>query len=283
MTELVKVGTTDGGKEGSSKVPQVHDTLLRQIKQKIELEGQAAEDTSTKVGMGKMMSLASGYEKMKIYIGWLFAAITGATLPTFFFFIGPVFDSFTKSPEELRSEIRELCLIMGCIAILIFFASFMQNFLLMTTAESVAATIKMRYLEAVLNQESAWFDQSTFFSASRIDKDVDLIKQGIGNKYGQILYAVFMCISGMTVAFYKGWSLAFAMLGIAPIMMIGMGIFAKQMEKGSIAATRAYAQSAGYAEQALAAIRIVVSFGQEELESRNYSKFLDNVRVAGFK
>ena len=35
MTELVKVGTTDGAKEGSSKMPQVHDTLLRQIKQKI--------------------------------------------------------------------------------------------------------------------------------------------------------------------------------------------------------------------------------------------------------
>ena len=110
----------------------------------------------------------------------------------------------------------------------------------MRTAEDVAARLKMKYLEAVLNQESAWFDNSSFFSASRIDKDVDLIKQAIGQKYGQILYAVFMCLSGFFVAFYKGWTLAFAMFGIAPIMLTGMGIFGVQMQKGSIAATRAY-------------------------------------------
>jgi len=34
-----------------------------------------------------------------------------------------------------------------------------------------------------------------------------------------------MFFSGFAVAFYKGWDLAFVMLGIAPIMLIGMGIF----------------------------------------------------------
>ena len=120
-------------------------------------------------------------------------------------------------------------MIMGCLAVGIAVASFFQNYLLMRTAEDVAARLKMKYLEAVLNQESAWFDNSSFFSASRIDKDVDLIKQAIGQKYGQILYAVFMCLSGFFVAFYKGWTLAFAMFGIAPIMLTGMGIFGVQM------------------------------------------------------
>jgi ABC-type multidrug transport system fused ATPase/permease subunit len=38
---------------------------------------------------------------------------------------------------------------------------------------------------------------------------------------------------------------------------------------------RAYAQSAGYAEQALSAIRVVQSYGQENLECENYTRFLD--------
>ena len=38
---------------------------------------------------------------------------------------------------------------------------------------------------------------------------------------------------------------------------------------------RAYAQSAGYAEQALSAIKVVQSYGQEDLEKINYTKFLD--------
>lgn len=44
-----------------------------------------------------------------------------------------------------------------------------------------------------------------------------------------------MFVSGFAVAFYKGWDLAFAMIGIAPIMLIGMGVFANIQEKGTIA------------------------------------------------
>ena len=87
-----------------------------------------------------------------------------------------------------------------------------------------------------------------------------------------------MSLSGMVVAFIKGWSLALAMLGIAPILMIGMGIFATVMQKDTITSMRAYGQSAGYAEQALGAVRIVVSFGQEQLEMNNYNRFLVRVK-----
>lgn len=46
---------------------------------------------------------------------------------------------------------------------------------------------------------------------------------------------------------------------------------------------KAYGQSAGYAEQALSSIRVVVSFGQESLEISNYSRFLERVTIAGIK
>lgn len=92
-----------------------------------------------------------------------------------------------------------------------------------------------------------------------------------------------MCVSGFFVAFYKGWSLSFAMLGLAPIMIIGMGVFTSVMQTRTFASMKAYGQSAGYAEQALSSIRIVVSFGQEKLEMSNYSRFLEQVKEAGIK
>ena len=119
--------------------------------------------------------------------------------------------------------------------------------------------------------------------AARLTKECDQIQAGIGQKYGMILYSFFMCFSGFVVGFYKGWTLAFAMLAIAPIMFIGMGTFAAVMQNKSVVSMRAYAQSAGYAEQALSAIRIVVSFGAEQLEISNYSRFLKNVTDAGHK
>ena len=90
-----------------------------------------------------------------------------------------------------------------------------------------------------------------------------------------------MCISGFFVAFYKGWSLALVLLAIGPLMMVGMGTFSHVMETRAGITMRAYGQSAGYAEQALSAIRIVVSFGQEELEMKNYARFLTRVTEAG--
>lgn len=43
---------------------------------------------------------------------------------------------------------------------------------------------------------------------------------------------------------------------------------------------KAYAQSAGYADQALYAIRVVQSYGQESLENENYTAFLHRASTA---
>lgn len=100
---------------------------------------------------------------------------------------------------------------------------------------------------------------------------------------GNILYVVFMTISGFTTAFIKGWTLAFVMMAMTPVLLCGMGVFGVVMEKKAVTLNRAYAQSGGYAEQALSSIRIVVSFGQEALEISNYRRFLSKAKEAGVK
>lgn len=49
-----------------------------------------------------------------------------------------------------------------------------------------------------------------------------------------------MTLAGLFVGFYKGWSLALAMMAMGPILMIGMAIFGHAMQKGSIVSLRAY-------------------------------------------
>ena len=44
---------------------------------------------------------------------------------------------------------------------------------------------------------------------------------------------------------------------------------------------KSYAQSAGYAEQALSSIKVVHTYGQELLEDRNYGKYLNRAWVTG--
>ena len=125
--------------------------LLRQVETKVKMEGKDSDDSSA-VSFGKLVSTANGSEKCRLYIGWLFAGLTGAVLPVFFMIIGPVFDSFgQQSPEETMDEVTDLCLIMLYLSLGIAVTSFVQNYLLISTGASIAARLKTKYLKAVLD------------------------------------------------------------------------------------------------------------------------------------
>lgn len=113
-----------------------------------------------------------------------------------------------------------------------------------------------------MHQECAWFDIVSYTElSSKISKESQAIELALGDKAGQITFAIAMSISGFVVGFMKGWSLALAILAIAPVLFLSGAFFGKVQERGSEAAQLAFAQSAGYAEQALSAIRVVVAFG----------------------
>lgn len=90
-------------------------------------------------------------------------------------------------------------------------------------------------------------------------------------------------ILGFAFAFVYGWLLTLILLALFPVMMlmgIGMGV---AMQDGFKESMRSYAQSSGYAEQALNAIRVVHTYGQELLEIKNYEKYLSRTRKIGRK
>ena len=49
-----------------------------------------------------------------------------------------------------------------------------------------------------------------------------------------------MSISGLTLGFTKGWSLALAMLGIGPIFIMGMCFFGNALKQKVSVVMRAY-------------------------------------------
>lgn len=46
---------------------------------------------------------------------------------------------------------------------------------------------------------------------------------------------------------------------------------------------KAYNQSAGYAEQAISAIKVVHTYGMEKMELENYVKYLGAAKVVGIR
>jgi ATP-binding cassette subfamily B (MDR/TAP) protein 1 len=119
--------------------------------------------------------------------------------------------------------------------------------------------------------------------ASKISKEIAAMHRGMGEKIGNITMSVVGFVAGFAFSFYWGWLFTCILLCAFPALMIvgiAMGV---SMEEGFVEAMKAYAQSAGYAEQALSAIKVVHTYGQEELEQKNYQAFLDRSKKLGVK
>jgi len=121
--------------------------------------------------MAKLTSLGTKSERISLYIGWIFAGITGAVIPSFIFMLGPVFDSFGpgQSKEDSLNSVGLFAGIIGCLAVGVWITSYMQHAFLTKGSILITNRIRNAYLSAVLSQESAWYDMNEYTAmASRI-------------------------------------------------------------------------------------------------------------------
>ena len=121
--------------------------------------------------MAKLISLGTKSERVSLYIGWVFAGMSGAVLPSFIFMLGPVFDSFgpSQSKEDSLDSVSLLAGIIGCLAVVVWITSYLQHSFLTKGSIQITNRIRNAYLSAVLSQESAWYDMNEYTAmASRI-------------------------------------------------------------------------------------------------------------------
>lgn len=138
-------------------------------------------------------------------------------------------------------------------------------------AESIALKFKIDYFEKILTKDSNWFDQNNPGEmASKISKEVAAVQRGTGEKVGNLTMFVTSFIFGFAFAFFYGWLLTLILCGGIPFLLAVGALFANSLESGFTNQMKAYSQSAGYADQALNAIKVVHTYGQEALEETNY-------------
>ena len=116
---------------------------------------------SAGVKYSKLYSLATRGEMCFMYIGWLTASLAGLGMPSFVFLIGSIVDSFnpaTTSPTKMLSTIKMMSGIFGLIGLFVWVTTYISYSSLLIFGERVAKRTRVKYLEAILKQESAWFD-----------------------------------------------------------------------------------------------------------------------------
>jgi ATP-binding cassette, subfamily B (MDR/TAP), member 1 len=133
---------------------------------------------------------------------------------------------------------------------------------LVIASERIGMKTRVRYLESILKQEIAWFDKiNTSELSQRLGNECQSIQRAVGEKIGTIIMAFAMSVSGLFFSFFKGWFFSAILLAYFPLMLFASVFIGIAFSRGFSENMRAYGQSAGYAEQALNAIKVVFAFG----------------------
>ena len=99
-----------------------------------------------------------------MYAGWFFACVTGFMYPWFYFLLGDMLNSFGPeyTPEETLAETKRICTLMGLLSLIVWVTGYLQWSLTQSVSVKIGAKIKQAYLEAILRQDCAWFDQVNY-------------------------------------------------------------------------------------------------------------------------
>lgn len=114
-------------------------------------------------------------------------------------------------------------------------------------------------------------------------RDLDKMKDGMGEKLGIFTNLVASFTSSIIIAFIYGWKLTLVVLSCAPIIVIATAIVAKVQSSLSALELAAYGQAGGVAEEVLGAIRTVVAFNGERKEVDRYAEKLVPAERTGIR
>jgi ABC-type bacteriocin/lantibiotic exporter with double-glycine peptidase domain len=96
--------------------------------------------------------------------------------------------------------------------------------------------------------------------ASKISKEMTIMKRGLGEKVASALSSCLGFFLSMALGFYLGWLLGLIVFAAFPALIIVGSLMYAVFNTGAVEAMKAYAQSAGYAEQALQSIKVVHTY-----------------------
>ncbi|CAK4232800.1 unnamed protein product [Aphanomyces euteiches] len=88
----------------------------------------------------------------------------------------------------------------------------------------------------------------------------------------------FFCqfVAGYAIGFTRGWNLTLAIACVMPLMALSLGLLIKRLSESSERSQKVYASAGSVAEEALGAIRTVVSLnGQEQVVSKYTQKIAE--------
>jgi ATP-binding cassette subfamily B (MDR/TAP) protein 1 len=225
-----------------------------------------------------------------IILGIICSIAQGVTLPLLSVVFGQLIDTFGKyeygaiSQSKFEDEIRLNVLYFVGIGVGSFTVSYLLVSTFQASSERQCKRARESYFAAILRQDISWFDvNSAGQLTTRVTSDVQVLQDGIGEKFGLYLMHTAMFFSGFVLAFEKGWRLALVLLAVIPVLGIAGAVLAKLLASSTQKGQLVYGKAGAVVEEVFSAIRTVAAYSAELFELQRFSQKLEEGKKEGVK
>ncbi|KAG9315784.1 ste6-like protein [Chiua virens] len=179
--------------------------------------------------------------------------------------------AFQAAGQVFRTTAAQDALYLVFIGIGMFVCTYTYMVVWVYTGEANARRIREKYLQAVLRQEIAYFDNvGAGEIATRIQTDTHLVQQGMSEKVALVVHFIAAFLTGFVIAYARNWRLALALSSILPCIAITGGTMNKFVAKYTQISLKHVAAGGTLAEEVISTVRTAHAFGTQKAVSELY-------------
>lgn len=271
--------------EGGQSAPDSKENKAPKKKPEVVEEKKEEEEEIESIAFSKFFSVLERKDKFKVAFAIMSALISGVLFPSFALVMGGIFGSFRPGNEgQLSQSILEIIIpCCGVFVALWFFAS-VYYYMFRNIAEKITYELRTRYLKALMKQEVAFFEIN---EVETMPSDVALylstITAGVGESFGHLIQTIGTFVGGVGIAFYRGPIFAMICVAYIPVMLVFIIVFGSLSKKAAYHKMIKGKSLNGFTEESLSALKLIVSFNQEEKAIETFEKKSEDLRKTATK
>ncbi len=177
--------------------------------------------------------------------------------------------------KNLQVSREQMTRLIPLILIIVIFGkglfTFLSSFFMKSIGHKVVKKLRNGLFEHLVYQSSHFFDHKpTGELMSRLTNDVDKIQQAVSGSMGDLLQEVFILFALVIYVFITDWHLALASFVIAPLAVIPLAAFSRQLKKKGKLNQIKMSQIYNLLYESITGNKIVKAFTMEKFEIKKF-------------
>ncbi len=237
----------------------------------------------------QLLKLTLG-ERKSLILSFVFTLFVAFFTYVFVNLVQPIIDEMLQlapqaSPEKtglvgfvfknLQVTKEQLMKLIPLILVIVIFGkglfTFLSSFFMKSIGHKVVKKLRDDLFEHIVYQSSTFFDHKpTGELMSRLTNDVDKIQQAVSGSMGDLLQEVFILFALVIYIFITDWHLALASFVIAPLAVIPLAAFSRQLKKKGKLNQIKMSQIYNLLYESITGNKIVKAFTMEKFEIKKF-------------